>query len=766
MKRIILSLLLTLTSSFAVFAGGGEGMWLPHLLQQLNEAEMRSLGMKMSIEDIYSVNKGSLKDAIVRFGGGCTGEIISSQGLLLTNHHCGYGQIQRHTTLDNNYLEEGFWAGSREEELPNPGLTAMFIDRIEDVTSAILGNISKDATSEEREAQINRNIEAFRANVKIKDYEEVMIRPFFHGNQYIMFVTVTYRDVRLVGAPPSSIGKFGADTDNWEWPRHTGDFSLFRVYADGNNLPADYSPDNQPLEPKHFLPISLDGVEEGDFTMIFGFPGRTNEYLPAVAVEQIVDVLNPAKIGIRDRALKIMDQAMRADKQVKIQYASKFASIANYWKKWIGESEGLKLTKGIEKKRDLEKAFMTRINKSKGEWKDKYGNLLSDFDALYAEIAPYSLSLDYYSEVFGRNVELFRIAGYMDRLVKAYENNGQAGYDDFKGRLSSYLDGFYKNYNAGIDQKVFMALVELFVDGVPLKEGSEPVRAFMLKRSVPDYLSTAGLIYENSAFISPEAVEALFALPAEEAVAKIKEDMAYEFGMGLKEVFDEKITAEYQRLDAQIREKQRIYMKALMDVFPNKRFYPDANSTMRITYGQVEGYQPMEGDRHHHSTYLSGVIEKYVPGDYEFDVPQKLIELYQKKDYGQYATEDGKMPVCFLGSNHTTGGNSGSPAIDAYGNLIGLNFDRVWEGTMSDYNYDRSICRNIMVDARYVLFIIDKYAGAGHLINEMKLVNPKKNPPKMKEDIKKQQGPNRSRIRARMGADKMSNKKMIKKAKE
>jgi hypothetical protein len=766
MKRIILSLLLTLTSSFAVFAGGGEGMWLPHLLQQLNEAEMRSLGMKMSIEDIYSVNKGSLKDAIVRFGGGCTGEIISSQGLLLTNHHCGYGQIQRHTTLDNNYLEEGFWAGSREEELPNPGLTAMFIDRIEDVTSAILGNISKDATSEEREAQINRNIEAFRANVKIKDYEEVMIRPFFHGNQYIMFVTVTYRDVRLVGAPPSSIGKFGADTDNWEWPRHTGDFSLFRVYADGNNLPADYSPDNQPLEPKHFLPISLDGVEEGDFTMIFGFPGRTNEYLPAVAVEQIVDVLNPAKIGIRDRALKIMDQAMRADKQVKIQYASKFASIANYWKKWIGESEGLKLTKGIEKKRDLEKAFMTRINKSKGEWKDKYGNLLSDFDALYTEIAPYSLSLDYYSEVFGRNVELFRIAGYMDRLVKAYENNGQAGYDDFKGRLSSYLDGFYKNYNAGIDQKVFMALVELFVDGVPLKEGSEPVRAFMLKRSVPDYLSTAGLIYENSAFISPEAVEALFALPAEEAVAKIKEDMAYEFGMGLKEVFDEKITAEYQRLDAQIREKQRIYMKALMDVFPNKRFYPDANSTMRITYGQVEGYQPMEGDRHHHSTYLSGVIEKYVPGDYEFDVPQKLIELYQKKDYGQYATEDGKMPVCFLGSNHTTGGNSGSPAIDAYGNLIGLNFDRVWEGTMSDYNYDRSICRNIMVDARYVLFIIDKYAGAGHLINEMKLVNPKKNPPKMKEDIKKQQGPNRSRIRARMGADKMSNKKMIKKAKE
>jgi hypothetical protein len=766
MKRIILSLLLTLTSSFAVFAGGGEGMWLPHLLQQLNEAEMRSLGMKMSIEDIYSVNKGSLKDAIVRFGGGCTGEIISSQGLLLTNHHCGYGQIQRHTTLDNNYLEEGFWAGSREEELPNPGLTAMFIDRIEDVTSAILGNISKDATSEEREAQINRNIEAFRANVKIKDYEEVMIRPFFHGNQYIMFVTVTYRDVRLVGAPPSSIGKFGADTDNWEWPRHTGDFSLFRVYADGNNLPADYSPDNQPLEPKHFLPISLDGVEEGDFTMIFGFPGRTNEYLPAVAVEQIVDVLNPAKIGIRDRALKIMDQAMRADKQVKIQYASKFASIANYWKKWIGESEGLKLTKGIEKKRDLEKAFMTRINKSKGEWKDKYGNLLSDFDALYAEIAPYSLSLDYYSEVFGRNVELFRIAGYMDRLVKAYENNGQAGYDDFKGRLSSYLDGFYKNYNAGIDQKVFMALVELFVDGVPLKEGSEPVRAFMLKRSVPDYLSTAGLIYENSAFISPEEVEALFALPAEEAVAKIKGDMAYEFGMGLKEVFDEKITAEYQRLDAQIREKQRIYMKALMDVFPNKRFYPDANSTMRITYGQVEGYQPMEGDRHHHSTYLSGVIEKYVPGDYEFDVPQKLIELYQKKDYGQYATEDGKMPVCFLGSNHTTGGNSGSPAIDAYGNLIGLNFDRVWEGTMSDYNYDRSICRNIMVDARYVLFIIDKYAGAGHLINEMKLVNPKKNPPKMKEDIKKQQGPNRSRIRARMGADKMSNKKMIKKAKE
>lgn len=758
--RIFFSILILGFSSIGIFAG--EGMWLPHLLSQLNEAEMKSLGLKMSIDDIYNVNRGSLKDAIVRFGGGCTGEIISGEGLLLTNHHCGYGQIQSHSTLEHNYLEDGFWAYTREEELPNPGLTAMFIDRIEDVTPAILGNISPEATPEEREAKVSRNIDTYRANLDLKPYEEVQIRPFFHGNQYIMFVTVTYRDVRLVGTPPSSIGKFGADTDNWEWPRHTGDFSIFRVYADENNLPADYSPNNKPFTPRHFLPISLDGVEEGDFTMVFGFPGRTNEYLPAVAVEQIVDVLNPAKIQIREEALELMDKAMRADKQTKIQYASKYASIANYWKKWIGETEGIKLTNGIEKKRTMEEAFLTRVQSSKGAWKEKYGNLLYEFDTLYRSVEPYALTIDYYSEIFGRHVELFRVANLFNRAVEGYNQNGEPGFAREKTRLADRMPSFLDNYNPALDQQVFTALIQLFREGVPLKEPAAAVNSFMDAARLDSYEALGSYIYGGTAFATREKVEALMALPAKEMVKAIQSDPALQFLLAVKSVMDEKIRPAYEKTDIQIRNRQGLYMKGLIEIFPNKRFYPDANSTLRLTYGQVEGYQPMEGNRHTPVTYLSGVIEKYVPGDYEFDVPQKLIDLYQARDYGVYATEDGKMPVCFIGSNHTTGGNSGSPAIDAYGNLIGLNFDRVWEGTMSDYHYDRSICRNIMVDARYILFIIDKYAGAGHLIQEMKLVHPKKNPPAEENPgMIKSSLRDSPKVKSMRDAEKLDNRKLI-----
>lgn len=762
--RTTLSVFLLLLSSLFVFAG--EGMWLPHLLLQLNEAEMKSLGLKMSVDDIYNINKGSLKDAIVQFGGGCTGEIISPEGLLLTNHHCGYSRIQSHSTLENNYLDEGFWAYSREEELPNPGLTAMFIDRIEDITPAILGNVPADSSPEEREAQVNRNIDTYRANIDLKPYESVQIKPFFHGNQYLMFVTVTYTDVRLVGAPPSSIGKFGADTDNWEWPRHTGDFSLFRVYADENNLPADYSPSNKPLEPKHFLPVSMDGVSEGDFTMVFGFPGRTNEYLPAIAVEQIVDVLNPAKIQIREEALEILDKAMRADKKTKIQYASKYASIANYWKKWIGESEGLKLTNGIEKKRMLEETFLDRVENSKGGWNEKYGKLLFEFDELYRDIEPYALSLDYYSEVFGRNVEIFRVANFMNRLVEAYENNGEAGYSEFSAQVASRMQSFLDNYNPVLDRQVFATLIELFMDGVPLEDPTMVVTQYMKERELQNFESLATYIYNATSFTTMDNINTLLALPPDKGVQVIKNDPAWQFSQAVKLVFEEKIYPPNEKLDIQIRNKQREYMKGLIEVFPNKRFYPDANSTLRLTYGQVEGYQPMEGDRHTPVTYLSGVIEKYVPGDYEFDVPEKLLELHKNKDYGPYADENGDVPVCFLGSNHTTGGNSGSPAIDAYGNLIGLNFDRVWEGTMSDYNYDRSICRNIMVDARYILFIIDKYAGAGHLLEEMKLVNPKKNPP-LSEEGKTQKSSIKDspKYKSFREAEKLDNRK-LQKAKE
>ncbi|MEM1323455.1 MAG: S46 family peptidase [Bacteroidota bacterium] len=723
MKRIIQGCATLLMVCIVNLSIAGEGMWLPLLLKAMNEKEMQSMGMKMTAEDIYSVNQGSLKDAIVHFGGFCTSELISAEGLLLTNHHCGYSAIQSHTTLENNYLKNGFWAPSKAAELPNPSLSATFIVRIEDITETILKGVTDDMPSKERQSTIDKNIDALEAATDIKEYEDIIIRPFFKGNQYFMFITMTYNDVRLVGAPPDAIGKFGADTDNWVWPRHTGDFSLFRIYAGPDNLPADYSEDNVPFKPKHFLPISLDGVETGDFTLVFGFPGRTNQYLPSDAMAMTVDVLNPARIGIRDKALEVIDAAMRADEQVRIQYASKQARIANAWKKWQGENLGIETTGGLDRKHRFEEEFMKRVNNNP-EWKQKYGKLLADFKARYTQLTPYAKANAYYGETIGFNIELMRSARLGDRLIKAYENNGEEGYNNFKGRLMPYYSNFYKDYSAEVDQKVFAALMEHYAQNTATQYHPEILKT-QLEKVDKRFDRHAEIIYKNSAFANAERIQALLALPPAEAIAKIKDDPAYQTWKGFQEMYAAQISDKYNELQDQISDLQRHYMKAIMTVFPERRFFPDANSTLRVTYGKVNGYQPRDAVSYQPKTYLSGVIEKYKPGDYEFDVPEKLRQLEQSKDYGPYG-EEGQMPVCFIGTNHTTGGNSGSPAIDAHGNLIGLNFDRAWEGTMSDINYDASICRNIMVDIRYVLFIIDKYADAGHLIEEMKLVHPKK----------------------------------------
>ncbi len=696
-------------------------MWIPLLLGLLNEKEMQSMGMKMTAEDIYSVNKGSLKDAIVHFGGGCTGEIISSKGLLLTNHHCGFGQIQSHSSLEHNYLEDGFWAKTMKDELPNEGLTVMFIARIEDVTKAALQGVTDDMDKRARQSAIDKNIDAIKKSASKESWEDVMIRPFFQGNQYFMFITVTYRDVRLVGAPPSSIGKFGADTDNWVWPRHTGDFSLFRVYADKNNRPADYSPDNRPLQPKHFLPVSLDGVEDGDFTLIFGFPGRTNEYLPSYAVQQIADVLDPAKIAVRDKTLAIWDAAMRSDAEVKIQYASKQAGLANAWKKWQGEVLGLRATNAVQKKKDFEKDFMKAV--SLNPKFSKYADLLSEFEQLYRDIEPYSLTKDYYDEVTYRNIEALFFASQINRLPGFLESQGEAGFANFSGRLQSFLESRYRNYRPEIDQKACAALLEMLVNKIDRQYLPEALFT-RLNEAGGSYEALANQLFANSWVTDPSKAALVLNLAPADAIKAIENDPICSLTQAFTDTYNEKIVSKFNEYDERITDLQTTYMKALMEVFPNRTFYPDANSTLRCSYGQVQGYQPRDGMQYFSKTYLDGVMEKYVPGDYEFDVPGRLKELYEKKDYGQYA-ENGKLPVNFIGSNHTTGGNSGSPAIDAHGNLIGINFDRVWEGTMSDYNYDLSLCRNIMVDIRYVLFIIDKYAGASHLINEMKLVHPK-----------------------------------------
>jgi len=721
MHKLFKTISIFLFLGFANIIYAGNGMWLPIFLKSLNEAEMQEMGMKISAEDIYSVNQSSLKDAIVHFGGFCTGEVISDQGLVLTNHHCGYGNIQSHSTVENNLLKDGFWAKSKSEEKPNPGLFVTFIEGIEDVSDRALDGVNDRMSMKERQSTIDKNLAAIKGGYRLSEFQDVVIRPFYNGNQYFLFHTVTYNDVRLVGTPPESIGKFGADTDNWVFPRHTGDFSLFRIYAGPNNQPANFSIDNKPFTPKHSLPISLDGVEEGDFTMVFGFPGRTNQYLPSPAVEQTINTLNPAKIDIRDKALKILDKHMRADESVRLKYASKFASVANYWKKWIGESTGLKSTGALKKKYDLETEYEKTAPRD-------YKNIVKEFKQVYADIEPYALARDFYSETASRNIEILRQMRNFKRLITTYEENGEEEYQKLIPRYKPYFEKFYKDYDPAIDQEVFAALTKNYAETLDEKFVPMSLSKEYMAKSNTTFVKMAKDMYTQSNFPKKESMMRIFGMEAEAAVKAMKEDPMYAFYTEWNKLYAKKISQPYNQHKSVIDSLQRLYMKGQMLTFKDKKFWPDANSTMRVTYGKVNGYAPRDAVRYLPFSHVEGIMEKYVPGDYEFDVPADLITLIENKDYGQYADKTGSVPVCFIGTNHTTGGNSGSPAIDGYGNLIGLNFDRVWEGTMSDINYDASICRNIMVDARYVLFIIDKLGGAKHLIDEMDLVKPKSSP--------------------------------------
>jgi len=698
------------------------GMWLPLLLEKQNEKEMKSLGSKLSADDLYSPVQPSIKDAVCLFGGGCTGEMISAEGLLLTNHHCGFDAIQNLSTTENNYIENGHWVKDRSAEMPAKGITAMFVSRMEDVTILALQNVNEGMPEKDRQAQIDKNLAQIRVNTKKEKWEDILIRPFYAGNQYFMFVTQTFKDVRFVGAPPSSIGKFGSDTDNWVWPRHTGDFSVFRVYADKDNHPAEYSKENAPYKPRHFLPISLDGAEEGDFTMVYGFPGRTDEYLPAAGVQQTGEVLDPLKVNIRDRALKIMDGFMRKDPAVKLAYVAKYASIANAWKKWQGEMLGLQKSNAVEKRKAYEADFTRRIEQN-ADWKYRYGNLLPRLNQLYKDIEPFAVARDNYSETI-RNTELMSWAASMGSWLKTFDDNGEAGFVKKQVEVATGLDEFYKEFRPEVDQAVFAGLIELYAQNARDEWGGSAVKKQVAERGGTAQL--ADFIYKNSVLASKEKMKALLAEHPAKIMEVLKADPGYVFFKSMQEPYVANVQPKLQEFQPQINLLQRQYMAAQMAVFKEKRFFPDANSTLRLTYGRVDDYAPRDAVEYEERTYLDGVMEKYIPGDYEFDVPKKLIDLWKSKDYGQYADQDGRMPVAFIATNHTTGGNSGSPALDARGNLVGLNFDRVWEGTMSDLNYDPAICRNIMVDARYVLFIIDKFGGAGYLVNEMKLVKGQK----------------------------------------
>ena len=691
------------------------GMWIPSLLKGMNETEMKNLGMKISTEDIYSVNQSSLKDAVPQFDGGCTAEVISDKGLILTNHHCGFDAIQNHSTVEHDYLRDGFWAYKMEDELTNPNMVVMFVVRIEDVTTKVLEGVATLSNEADKQKKIQENISALSNSIPKETWQENKIKTFYDGNQYLLFVTETFKDIRFVGAPPSSIGKFGSDTDNWVWPRHTGDFSLFRIYADKNNHPATYSTENVPYKPKKFFPISIEGLKENDFTMVMGYPGRTSEYLPSIAVEQLVTTLNPAKIEVRDAALKVQDRFMRKDHAIKIQYASKYASVANYWKKWMGETKGLKKANAVAAKQKFEADFQLKVIKAGKQ--AEYGNLLSDFEKNYTEIKDYALAKDYFTEVVLRNTELLSLGYKLYQLEQILNTKGEQSFNDRKNTISKGIDDFYKDYNVEVDKNVFEQLIYLYATKSP-------------KHFLPDTLDAievsklSATIYSSSKLTSLENFRSLLEGDSKTVIEKLNADQGYQLVKSMADAYLKNVAPKYDELNLKNITLQRTYMKAILELSPKSaRIFPDANSTLRVTYGKVKGYKPNDGVYYEPFTTLDGVMEKYIPGDYEFDVPKKLIDLYYAKDYGVYGIK-GEMPVCFIATNHTTGGNSGSPALDAKGNLIGLNFDRVWEGTMSDVYYSPDICRNIMVDARYVLFIIDKFAGAQNIINELKIIQP------------------------------------------
>lgn len=720
MKKSLFFLLIPLLFRLSLFAG--EGMWIPMLLQQLNEKEMQEMGMNITAEDIYSINHSSLKDAIVLFGRGCTAEIISDQGLLLTNHHCGYGAIQRHSSIEHDYLTDGFWAMNKEEELANPGLSVTLMVRMEEVTAKVLEDVNDSMTEAERSAKIKENsdklIEEFE---KDSDYQAV-IKPFFKGNAYYMIITETFKDIRLVGAPPSDIGKFGGDTDNWMWPRHTGDFSVFRIYTDKSGKPAEYSKENIPYQPKYHLPISIKGVDEGDFTFVFGYPARTNEYLPSCAVKMITESGNPHKIKLRQTRLDIFNEHTVNNPGVRIQYASKDARVANYWKKMIGESAGIQRMRGIEKKEAYENEFLAWAVSSP-ELEEKYGGLLPAFQSAYSQLEPLSLAFDYLREA-GLGIELVNFARYFSHLTELSQANGlnEEAISEEITKLKNKTDGFFKDYYSPIDKEVMVALLKLYDENL----APEYKPAFfntIHNKYKNDYAAYTQYVFGKSMFDNEQSLNEYLNAYQPKHYKKLEKDPAFQMASDLKNLYVYRIQPGMNGINRKLDSLQRIYMKAQMEMAPDKRFYPDANFTLRVTYGMIDGYNPKDAVYYKPYTTLKGIMEKEDPAIYDYVVEDKLKELYQNKDYGDYADEDGSIHVCFVASNHTTGGNSGSPVLNSDGELVGVNFDRCWEGTMSDLMYDPQVCRNISLDIRYFLFIVDKFAGAGYLVDEMDIVN-------------------------------------------
>ena len=708
MKKItIIALILALGAGLS--ARADEGMWLPSLISQ-RIGDMQSKGFRLDADDIYNINQASLKDAVVLFGRGCTGELVSGEGLLLTNHHCGYSQIQQHSSVDHDYLKDGFWAMSRAEELPNKGLTVSFLDRMEDVTSIILKGYDPKMTEEERVALVKDNSQALIAEAtKDGNGLRATVEALYYGNQYFLFVYREYSDVRLVGAPPSSIGKFGGDTDNWMWPRHTGDFSMFRIYADKDNNTAPFSEENVPYRPKKFFRISTKGVQEGDFTFIYGFPGSTKEYIHSEGVRYIEEIGDPHKIALRTLRLDIMNSYQKQSQKVRIQYSSKNANVSNAWKKWQGEVKGIRKMKTVATKQEYEKQF------SKWAAGTEYEGLTDTIAALYAELEPYQFATDYYSETV-RTIELANFAMSVARLFQT--KNDVVTFDS--SAAADLAAAFYKDWYLPIDKESFVAVMDSYERNVP-----EDFKPAFYKEQIKKYGNAAAWaedMFANSLFADESRVRNLTA----EDKAAVLADPAIMFSNEFAKWYAADIQPVTTRINRELDLAYRDYMRGQMDYAEavegpagREAFYPDANLTLRVAYGHIKGYSPSDGVYYTPSSTIKGIMEKDNPEVFDYNIPQRLRDIYASKDYGRWADASGEVPVCFIATNHTTGGNSGSPVINADGDLIGLNFDRVWEGTMSDIVFDPEICRNIALDVRYVLFTIEKIGGASYLFNEM-----------------------------------------------
>ncbi|MBO5075319.1 MAG: S46 family peptidase [Bacteroidales bacterium] len=706
MKNRTRLIALIATILMGISAKADEGMWLPSLISQ-RIADMQEKGFRLSAEDIYSVNQASLKDAVVLFGRGCTGELISAEGLLLTNHHCGYGQIQKHSSVEHDYLKDGFWAMSREEELPNPGLSVSFLERMEDVTDTILKGYEPGMSEDQRVEIVKNNSKALIDEVtKEGKGLRATVEALYYGNQYFLFLYRQYEDVRLVGAPPSSIGKFGGDTDNWMWPRHTGDFSMFRIYADKDNNPAPYSEDNVPYRPKKYFRISTKGVQEGDFTFIYGFPGSTKEYIHSEGVRYIEEIGDPHKINLRTLRLDIMNKYQAQSQKVRIQYSSKNANVSNAWKKWQGEVKGIKKMKTVLTKQEFEKAF--------DRWAQggEFDGVIDRIAGIYKELEPYQFATDYYSETV-RTVEIANFAMSIARLF--VQEDSTITFDSAKA--AALAEAFYKDWYLPIDKESFVAVMAEYDRNVPADFKPEYYKEKLASYGSVD--AWAEDIFTGSIFTDTDKVAALTAGDKDVVMA----DPATEFFNEFLKWYAADIQPVTTRLNQELQLAYRDYMRGQMVYCRTQRvpkaFYPDANLTLRVAYGHIKGYSPADGVYYTPSSTIKGIMEKDNPDIFDYNIPQRLRDIYATKDYGRWADASGEVPVCFIATNHTTGGNSGSPVINADGDLIGLNFDRVWEGTMSDIVFDPEICRNIALDVRYVLFTIDKIGEADYLFDEM-----------------------------------------------